>query len=131
MNYNSERNNYLDSVKIQIEQSDDINFVKAIALYQLNIEQQQTETINRLKKVIEDLIINNKQEPTPIFMCNKQCEEYCICKKQYKEETICSNDDFESRKVNLKKLIELHKQTQKELNELCERKKIKRMIDSL
>ena len=94
MNYNSERNNYLDSVKTQIEQSDDINFVKAIALYQLNIEQQQTETINRLKKVIEDLIINNKQEPTPIFMCNKQCEEYCICKKQYKEETICSNDDF-------------------------------------
>ena len=61
MNYNSERNNYLDSVKTQIEQSDDINFVKAIALYQLNIEQQQTETINRLKKVIEDLIINNKQ----------------------------------------------------------------------
>lgn len=131
MNYNSERNNYLDSVKTQIEQSDDINFVKAIALYQLNIEQQQTETINRLKKVIEDLIINNKQEPTPIFMCNKQCEEYCICKKQYKEETICSNDDFESRKVDIKKLIELHKQTQKELNELRERKRIKRMIDSL
>ena len=131
MNSSSERNNYLESIKMKIAKSNDIDFVKEIALYHLNIECHQTEIINRLKKVIEDLIINNKQEPTPIFMCNKQCEEYCICKKQYKEETICSNDDFESRKVDLKKLIELHKQTQKELNELCERKKIKRMIDSL
>lgn len=130
MNYNSERNNYLDSVKTQIEQSDDINFVKAIALYQLNIEQQQTETINRLKKVIEDLIINSNQEPSPMFIYNKQCECYG-CPKRYKEVTNYSNDDCETRKVDLKKLIELHKQTQKELNELCERKKIKRMIDSL
>lgn len=109
MNYNSERNNYIDSIKNQIEQSNDINFVKAIALYQLDIEYQQTETINRLKKAIEDLIINGKQEPTPIFMCNKQCEECCRCKKRYKEETICSSYDFETRRADLEKLIEKRK----------------------
>lgn len=131
MNSSSERNNYLDSIKTQIEKSNDINFVKAIALYQLNIEYQQTETINRLKKVIEDLIINSKQEPSPIFMINKQGGEWYECQKRYKEVPICSSDDFENRKVDLEKLIEEHKKYQKELKESYERKKIKRMIDSL
>ena len=134
MNSGSERNNYLDNIKRQIEQSNDINFVKALALYQLNIEYQQTETINRLKKVIEDLIINSKQEPSPIFMFNKQGGEWYECQKRYKEVPICSSDDFENRRVDLEKLIEGHKKIQKELKELKEsneRKKIKRMIDSL
>lgn len=131
MNYNSERNNYLDSIKNQIEQSNDINFVKAIALYQLNIEYQQTETIKRLKKVIEDLIINSNQKPSPIFMFNKQGGEWYECQKRYKEVPICSSDDFETRRVDLKKLIEEHKQTQKELKESNERIKIQRMIDLL
>ena len=134
MNTNSERNNYLDSIKNQIEQSNDINFVKAIALYQLNIEYQQTETINRLKKVIEDLIINSNQKPSPIFMFNKQGGEWYECQKRYKEVPICSSDDFETRRADLEKLREERKQLQKELKELKElneRKKIKRMIDSL
>ena len=134
MNSSSERNNYLDDIKRQIEQSNDINFVKALALYQLNVEYQQTETINRLKKVIEDLIINSKQEPSPIFMFNKQGGEWYECQKRYKEVPICSSDDFETRRVDLEKLIEEHKKLQKELKELKEsneRKKIKRMIDSL
>lgn len=131
MNTDSERNNYLDSIKNQIEQSNDINFVKAIALYQLNIEYQQTETINRLKKVIEDLIINSNQKPSPIFMFNKQGGEWYENQKRYKEVPICSSDDFENRRVALEKLIEEHKKYQKELKESNERKKIKRMIDSL
>ena len=134
MNSNSERNNNLNNLRVQIEQSNDINFVKAIALYQLNIEYQQTETINRLKKVIEDLIIISNQEPSPIFMFNKQGGEWYENQKRYKEVSICSSDDFENRKVDLEKLIEEHKKIQKELKELKEsneRKKIKRMIDSL
>ena len=134
MNTNSERNNYLDNIRMQIIQSNDIDFVKEIALYQLNIECHQTEIINRLKKVIEDLIIISNQEPSPIFMFNKQGGEWYENQKRYKEVPICSSDDFETRKADLEKLIEVHKQTQKELKELKEsneRKKIKRMIDSL
>ena len=131
MNTNSERNNYLDNIRMQIIQSNDIDFVKEIALYQLNIECHQTEIINRLKKVIEDLIIISNQEPSPIFMFNKQGGEWYENQKRYKEVPICSSDDFENRKVDLEKLIEEHKKYQKELKESYERKKIKRMIDSL
>ena len=122
MNSSSERNNYLESIKMKIAKSNDIDFVKEIALYQLNIEYHQTEIINRLKKIIEDLIIS-KQEPTPIFMFNKQCGEWYECQKRYKEVPICSSDDFENRRVALEKLIEEHKKYQKELKESNERKK--------
>ena len=123
MNSSSERNNYLESIKMKIAKSNDIDFVKEIALYHLNIECHQTEIINRLKKVIEDLIIISNQEPSPIFMFNKQGGEWYENQKRYKEVPICSSDDFENRKVELEKLIEEHKKCQKELKESYERKK--------